>query len=500
MIKEIKIPEIGENVTDGTVVGVLVSEGDTVEAEQSIIEFETDKAVVEIPSPAKGKITEISVSKGDTIGIDEVIAKLETDEDVDESAGEPKEKDGDEEKASEDKQDEAEEEKDKKEKKKKDESADESEDEESEDEETADDEEQDEEEKDESDDEDEEPDEDRDKSDDDQKPGKKKEEKPAAKKADKKSEKDEASTEPRPQHEVAPAAPSVRRLARELGADINRVKGTGPGGRISIDDVKAYVKDVVQSGGGEKAGGQRASRRLPEFERWGDVRREKMSRVRNITADSVGYAWNVVPHVTQFDKADITALNQWMEKAGKKVEKAGGKLTVTAVIMKVIAEALGTFPRFNASIDLENEQLILKKYVHLGMAVDTDRGLLVPVIRDVDRKSITDLAVEIMDVAERTRNKKIKPDELEGGTFTISNQGGIGGTDFTPIVYWPQTAILGISRAAVEPKYVDGEVKPRTILPLSLSYDHRIVDGADAARFLRWVCDALENAFTMHLD
>ncbi len=483
MIKEIKIPEIGENVTDGTVVGVLVSEGDTVEAEQSIIEFETDKAVVEIPSPAKGKITEISVSKGDTIGIDEVIAKLETEEDVEESAGEPKEKGGEEEEKAQKKEAKEEEEPEEDAEEEEEEEAEAKEDEEGEAEEE----------------------EEEDKAEEKKPPEDEAKEKKVEKPKEKKPEPSEArkeapSLESREQHEVAPAAPSVRRLARELGADINRVPGTGPGGRISVDDVKAHVKEVVTGQKEQAPGAGRAGRKLPDFSRWGDVRREKMSRVRSITADSVGYAWNVVPHVTQFDKADITGFDAFRDKYAKLADKAGGKLTITSVILKVLAAALQRFPRFNASIDADAGEVVYKDYCHIGMAVDTDRGLLVPVIRDVDKKSIVQLSVDVVEMANKARDKKISPEEMEGGTFTISNQGGIGGTDFTPIVFWPQVAILGVSRGAVQPVYADGEFKPRTILPLSLSYDHRIIDGADAARFLRFVCEALENPLVMHLE
>jgi len=316
-----------------------------------------------------------------------------------------------------------------------------------------------------------------------------------------KSADEEPSMESREPHDVAPASPSVRRLARELGADINRVPGTGPGGRISVEDVKAYVKDVVTGQSSQDGGtGQRSARRLPDFARWGDIRREKMSRVRMVTSDSVGYSWNVVPHVTQFDRADISGFDAFRDKYGKLAEKAGGKLTITSVLIKILSAALQRFPKFNASIDVENGEIVYKDYCHIGMAVDTDRGLLVPVIRDVDKKSIVRLSADVVEMAGKARDKKINPDEMEGGTFTISNQGGIGGTNFTPIVLWPQVAILGVSRGSVEPEFVDGEFKPKTILPLSLSYDHRIIDGADAARFLRWVCEALENPLVMHLD
>jgi pyruvate dehydrogenase E2 component (dihydrolipoamide acetyltransferase) len=239
---------------------------------------------------------------------------------------------------------------------------------------------------------------------------------------------------------------------------------------------------------------------MPDFSRWGETDIEEMETVRRLTAQSTAASWTTIPHVTQFDEADITGLMGFIEKNAPKVEKAGAKLTVTAIITRVCAEALKRFPRFNASIDVANRRIILKRYVHIGIAADTPRGLLVPVIRDADQRSIVDLAKAIGDLAQRARNKKIKPDELEGGTFSISNQGGIGGVGFTPIVLWPQVAILGVSRSTVKPVFVQDRFEPRTILPLSLSYDHRIIDGADAARFLRWICDGLEQPMTLFLD
>ncbi|MBD3403549.1 biotin/lipoyl-binding protein [candidate division GN15 bacterium] len=485
MIKEITIPEIGEKIESGKVVGVLVSEGDTVDVDQPLIEFETDKAVVEIPSTEKGKITEISVKDGDEVKIGEVFAKIDTEGKGSEEEAEGEEK---EEKAEKKKAEPKEE---------KAESADEEEEEPAEEEEKKP------EEPEEEDSEEEEEPEEKPREEKKEKP-EKKDEKPAARKA----AKDDRPAQPDAGEingEPAPAAPSVRRLARELGADINAVEGSGPGGRITIDDVKAHVRGIVTSKKmPSEPSEQRATgpqqRPLPDFSEWGEIDRQPMSRVRAITADSTGYAWNVVPHVTQFDRADVTELETFREKYSKAVEKAGGKLTVTAILLKVIVAALKKYPRFNASLDMEQEEIIYKDYYHIGMAVDTDRGLLVPVIRDVDKKSITDLALELIDLADRTRNKKVKPEEMEGGTFTISNQGSIGGVDFTPIVYWPQVAILGVSRSSVQPKYMDGEFKPRTILPLSLSYDHRMIDGADAARFLRWVVEALEHPFLMVFD
>lgn len=465
MIQDITIPEIGEKIVEGDVVGVLVHEGQTVEVDQTIIEFETDKAVVEIPAPARGTITKITVKQGDTVKIGAVIAKLDTDARLSEPKAEKKPEAELSSKSS----------------------------------------------------------------------------APAVPKARETAPAAAPSPEPAPsrnqphagehaaeatspageiagtsinglatpgwsvpwiREDVAPAAPSVRRLARELGADIHAIKGSGPTGRITMDDVKAHVKQIV-SARESTAGATGASLgqpEMPDFSRWGEIDRQPMNRVRQITAQSMATAWQVVPHVTQFDRADITELEEFRKKFARKVEKAGGKLTVTAILLKVLALALQKFPQFNASIDVNRNELIFKKYVHIAIAVDTDRGLLVPVIRDVDKKSITQLALEVVDLADRTRSKKIKPEELEGGSFTVSNQGSIGGTDFTPIVYWPQVAILGISRSSVEPKYIDNQVRPRLILPLSLSYDHRIIDGANAARFLNWVVEALQNPLSMYFE
>jgi pyruvate dehydrogenase E2 component (dihydrolipoamide acetyltransferase) len=440
MAKEVRLPEISENVESGEVVSVLVSEGDTIEAEQPIIELETEKAAVEIPSPEDGTVEEILVNEGDTVEVGQVILKLGT-KDAEET-----------EKPEQDSEDKAQKE---------------------------------------------------------EPPGSADREKSAEEEAEaaaeapreapeererqerrKEAEAPERTDERRPAAK-APAAPSVRRLARELGVDITQVRGSLPGGRISHDDVKAHTKEQVTSGG-SGAGAGVGERELPDFSRWGEVERKPMSKVRAITADSTHYSWSTIPHVTQFDQADVTDLEEFRERYGKHVEQAGGKLTITAIILKVVGEALKAYPRFNASLDMQSKEIVYKRYVHVGVAVDTDRGLLVPVIRDVDKKGIQELSIELGDMAQRTRNKKIKPDEMEGGNFTVSNLGGIGGTQFTPIVYSPQVAILGVARAATKPVYRDGQFVPRLIVPLSLSYDHRIIDGADGARFLRFVAEALE--------
>jgi pyruvate dehydrogenase E2 component (dihydrolipoamide acetyltransferase) len=293
----------------------------------------------------------------------------------------------------------------------------------------------------------------------------------------------------------APAAPSVRRLARELGVDIGRVNGSGPGGRISSDDLQAYVRTALSSGGGAGA----SAVALPDFTKWGEVERKPMSNIRRKTSEHLTHAWNAIPHVTQHDKADITAVETLRKQYAPQAEKAGGKLTMTAIALKIAAAALRKFPQFNASIDTARNEIVLKSAVHIGVAVDTPRGLLVPVIRDVNRKGIIDLSAELASVSEKARNGKLSLDEMQGGSFTITNLGGIGGTSFTPIVNWPEVAILGISRGGYEPVYNGQNFEPRLMLPLSLSYDHRVIDGADGARFLRWVADAFEQPFVLAL-
>jgi pyruvate dehydrogenase E2 component (dihydrolipoamide acetyltransferase) len=304
--------------------------------------------------------------------------------------------------------------------------------------------------------------------------------------------------------EAVPAAPHTRRLAREIGVDIYEVKGTGPGGRISEDDVKAHAKALMTAVATAAQAPPRAGHfiepKLPDFAKWGKVERVSMRGVRRKTAEHLAESWNLIPHVTQNDRADITELEQLRARFAPKAEQAGGKMTVTAIALKVCAAALKVFPQFNATIDMEKEEIIYKQYIHIGVAADTDRGLLVPVIRDVDKKNIVELAVELSQLSQKARDKKITLADMEGGTFTITNLGGIGGTGFTPIVNHPEVAILGLSRSRMEPEWIGGKFEPRLILPLSLSYDHRLIDGADAARFLRWVAEAFEQPFLLSVQ
>jgi pyruvate dehydrogenase E2 component (dihydrolipoamide acetyltransferase) len=465
MIEEVRIPEISENVTSGKVVSVLVKEGDRVEVDDILIEFETEKALVEIPSTAKGKIIEVLAQEGREMNVGDVIAKVETEAEGDESAdGDAEDPDPDEAAGRKEKAPEKETREDKAPKEEKKVKPEQKEEEEPSEEPEA---------------------------------GKKEEKPSKPQPSAKQTPGDE--TRPKPEKPVA-AAPSVRRFARELGVAIHQVRGTGPGSRITPDDVKAAVRDDRQASGKPGATAADDDVALPDFSRWGAVEHVEMPGVRRLTARSTAASWHAVPHVTQFDRADIGHVQAFVQKNAPKLKKQDIKLTITAVIMKVCAQALLRFPRFNASIDVANNRLVFKKYVHIGMAVDTERGLLVPVVRDADRKSIGRLAAEIADLAERSRTKKIKPEEMEGGTFTISNQGGIGGTQFTPIVMWPQAAILGVSRTTTEPLYIEGAFTPRPMLPLALSYDHRLIDGADAARFVRWLCESLEQPLNLYLD
>jgi pyruvate dehydrogenase E2 component (dihydrolipoamide acetyltransferase) len=308
------------------------------------------------------------------------------------------------------------------------------------------------------------------------------------------------ATEPSPRVTAEPpasgqtphATPSVRRFARELGVDLSRVGGSGRKGRITQEDVQAFVKAVMQGSAGATGGGL-APLPVIDFAQWGEVESVPLSRIRQLTGENLGRSWPQVPQVTQHDAADITDLEAFRKAQAKAAEARGAKLTVVALLLKACASALKAFPDFNASLAPDGKALIIKRYIHIGVAVDTPAGLVVPVIRDVDRKGILDLAAELGDLSGRARERKLKPEELQGGTFTISSLGGIGGTAFTPIVNWPQVAILGVSRAAMQPVWDGSAFVPRLVLPLSLSYDHRVIDGATGARFTRHLAELLED-------
>jgi pyruvate dehydrogenase E2 component (dihydrolipoamide acetyltransferase) len=461
------LPVLGENIEKGTVTRVLVAVGDAVEIDQPVIELETDKAVLEVPSTVAGTVTAVHVTENGTINVGQAIIDLEPAG----AAAAPKPAPKAEAPAVEPKP----------EKKSRPEAP-------------------------------------------------AKPQAPAAEGASESIEDGQADVEPReikvekaeaparpapkPAPKSAPAAgdedasrsrrlvmasPTVRRLAREIGVDVSLVEGSGPSGRISEDDVKAFAR-AINTDVGEVVSRGRGQEPLPNFERWGQVRSEAMSNVRRKTAEHMALSWETIPHVTQFDKADVTNLEELRRLHGKRVEAQGGKLTITAFILKVLASALKKFPQFNASIDMQTQEIFYKEYYNIGVAVDTERGLLVPVIRNVESKNLTEIAVELAQVAERARNRKLGLEDMQGGTFTVTNLGGIGGTAFTPIINAPEVAILGISRGSLEPVFENGEFEPRLMLPLSLSYDHRLIDGADAAHFLRWVVQALEQPFLLFLE
>jgi len=290
-------------------------------------------------------------------------------------------------------------------------------------------------------------------------------------------------------NKVIPAGPSTRRIARELGVDLGHVSGTGRHGRVSEDDVRSFVRG---SGSNGSSGGSISVPPLPRFEDFGTVERQPMSAIRRATARQMSLSWSIVPHVTQSDVSDITDF-----EAFRKSQSKGPKFTISAFAMKAAVVLLKEYPVFNSSIDVAGNQIIHKKFYNIGVAVDTENGLLVPVIRDVDKKSIVELAEELTSIAERARQRKLDSKDLTGGTFTITNLGGIGGTGFTPIVNYPEVAILGISRGRLQPVVHNGEIVPRLMMPLSLSYDHRVIDGAVAARFTRRLAEMLENPYQL---
>jgi pyruvate dehydrogenase E2 component (dihydrolipoamide acetyltransferase) len=264
---------------------------------------------------------------------------------------------------------------------------------------------------------------------------------------------------------------------------------------VTEDDIKNFVRSITAGAVPHEPGEAMHAPTMPDFERWGAVERKSLETIRRRTAEQVSLAWRLIPHVTQHDLADITDLDAFRRQQ----EGRGPKLTITAFALKAAAITLRQFPQFNSSLDTAGGQLILKRYYHIGVAVDTDRGLLVPVVRDVDQKSVSELAQELADLAERARQKKLSADDMRGGTFTISNLGGIGGTGFSPIVNWPEVAILGLSRGRLQPVVREGQMVPRLLLPLCVSYDHRVIDGADGARFTRRLAEMLENPLLMLL-
>ena len=427
-IVEFKLPELGENIESADIINVLVKKGDSIERDQGIMEIETDKATIEVPSDVSGKIVDVLVREGEKVKVGQTVISVETDK----TEQEGNRKDIEKEVSTENEINEREQ----------------------------------------------------------TKPGAEEEKELSGKRSEFRP--GEIEEQPPIMTNAAPAAPSVRRIARELGVDINKIKGSGPNGRISMDDVKAFVKSINEEIESRGIGIGVKQETLPDFSKYGEVEHRPMSKIRSKTAEHLSYAWTVTPHVTQFDKADITNLEKLRKEFNPEIEKAGGKLTITSLLVKVLTSAMKLFPQFNSSIDMEKSEIIYKKYYNIGIAVDTENGLLVPVIKNADRKTLKEISIELNQLAEKARNKKISLEEMQGGCITITNLGGIGGTSFTPIVNSPEVAILGVSRSELVPIYKENRLMPRLMLPLSLSYDHRIIDGADAARFLRWVCEALE--------
>jgi pyruvate dehydrogenase E2 component (dihydrolipoyllysine-residue acetyltransferase) len=454
MATDFTLPELGENIAAGDVLRVLVKAGDVLAKDQPVLELETDKATIEVPSSVAGQVKEIKVKAGDKVKVGQTILSVESGDGAVAPAPPP-----------------------------------------------------------------------------------------VAAKAPEPVPVTDAAPPPAPppppaapaeaprpvpqdrekvvdisrgvrpavietesSGPAAPAAPSVRRMARELGVDINEVAGTGDEGRISIDDVKAHAKRLVmmaKAGAtviGSPAGAHVVAEPLPDFGKWGAIERQAMRGVRRKTAEHLGAVWASVPLVTQYDTADISGFEEIRKRHAKHAGESGAPLTVTGLAVKIVAAALRKFPQFNVSLDMSAEEIIVKKYVHIGVAVDTDRGLLVPVIRDADAKSLTQISTELADLAARARSRKLTLDEMQGATFSISNLGGIGGTNFTPLVNAPEVGILGISRARMEQVFRDGQFVARLMMPLALSYDHRAVDGADGARFLRWVAEVFEQPFLLSLE
>lgn len=433
---EVRLPALAENIGSGVVVNILVSEGDRVEKDQDLIELETEKALAAIPAPEAGTVTKILVKEGDEVEVGQVIMTIS------EGAGEKPQK---------------------------------------------------------------------------------KEEKKAEDQGEQKKATAESAQQPKaePQKQRAPepvaedfeedggqpvsddlskagigppASPTVRKLAMQLGIDLNRVRGSERGGRIAIEDVRAYI-ERLQRVAFERAPEaiEKPKTQLPDFARWGYIKKEPLTQLRKKIAEAMSESWTTIPHVTQFADADITTLMQLLKKYAPQYEKKGAHLTLTSLIIKALIPVLKKYPIFNSSADFDGGEVILKDYFHFGIAVDTDQGLIVPVLRDVDKKDILQISLELDELAEKTRQRKVTLDELRGGTFTISNQGGIGGAHFTPIIHAPEVAILGLGRGAMKAAVVNGKIEPRTMLPLALSYDHRLIDGADAARFIRALTESLES-------
>ena len=424
---DVKLPQLAEGVESGTVVNILVSEGQEIKKDQAFMELETQKAVGSIPSPSSGTVTKVHVKEGMEVSVGQVLISIES--------------------------------------------------------------------------------------------GSKTAASEATNSApSSSSNRTQPNVAPAPRAQTAaepeavrkpaetfhyqssagmapPAPPSVRKIAQELGIDLTRVRGSEAGGRIRMADVRAYIQQLqeLQQPQGPGQSAPAAPKEVIDFSKWGPVRREKLSPLRRTVSRRMLESWTTIPKINQFDEADITAILSLREKHNSAYEESGARLTLTSFIVLVLARALNKHPMANASLDETTGELILKDYCHIGMAVDTDAGLIVPVLRDVDKKNLLQLSRELQDLTQKTRERKIALEELQGGTFTISNQGSIGGSHFTPIIYAPQVAILGVGRGQNKPVVVDGKIAVRNMLPLCLAYDHRVLDGANAVRFLKDVIIALQS-------
>lgn len=431
---EVKVPDIGD--FDGVeVIEVLVSVGDSVAEEDSLITVESDKAAMEIPSSHAGVVKDIKVSIGDTVSEGSVVVVLEAGahavDQIPLAAVEPEEEPVVVESAA--------------------------------------------------------------------------EEKPAPV-AETKAESTKPITpaiKPSPTAHIDPvrfakahASPSVRKFARELGVDLSKLDGSGRSGRIVKDDVQNYVKQALSQPAAATGGSALGVEPMPEvdFSQFGEIETQPLTKINKLTGKFLHRNWVTIPHVTQFEEADITELEAFRKQSNAEYADQGVKFTMLSFIMKALAVAMKKYPRFNSSLDASGENLILKKYFHVGVAVDTPDGLVVPVVRNVDQKSLIDISLELKEISIKAREKKLKPSDMQGGSMSISSLGGIGGTKFTPIVNAPEVAILGVSKAEMKPVWNGKKFKPRLMCPLSLSYDHRVIDGADGARFATYLSHLLADA------
>ena len=434
---EVKVPDIGD-FDDVEIIEVLVAVGDVVAEEDSLITVETDKATMEIPSSHSGTVKEIKVKLGDTISKDGLVVMLET-SGAESGATAVKEQAPAVTPAETDKEEAP-------------------------------------------------------------KPA------PAAvEEAPKPAPVPVVEHKPSPTANINPesfksahASPAVRKFARDLGVDITNVSGTGRNSRIVKEDVQSFVKQVMQTGGSSNSAGGSALgvEPMPEidFSKFGEIEIKPLSKINKLTGKFLHRNWVTIPHVTQFDEADITSLEAFRKQLNKEHEKEGVKFTMLSFIMKAVAVGMKKYPRFNSSLDPSGENLIMKNYFNIGVAVDTPDGLVVPVVRDVDTKSLVDISKELREISIKARDKKLKPSDMQGGSMSISSLGGIGGTSFTPIVNAPEVAILGVSKASMKPVWNGSEFEPKLMCPLSLSYDHRVIDGADGARFITYVSHMLADA------